>query len=63
MAIFSPLLERMFLVKVTKRGWLELMASSGMNNDLDAEESGFGRAPGVVNSPHPSLTTISEVIR
>ena len=57
MATFDPLLCRIFLVSVLKRGCPGNMASSGKKREHDDPLSGVGRAGGSVKSQQPSLQT------
>lgn len=63
MATRSPLLCRMFLVKVANRGCPLKIAESGMNNEREAPALGVGWSTGHVNSGHPSLRTQMRPIR
>jgi len=57
MATFDPLLCRIFLVSVLKRGCPWNMASSGKKREHDDPFSGVGTAGGSVKSGLPSLQT------
>lgn len=57
MATFDPLLCRIFLVSVLKRGCPGNMASSGKKREHDDPLSGVGTAGGSVKSWQPSLQT------
>lgn len=53
----SPLLCRMFLVRVENLGCPLKIAESGINKDREAPFSGVGQSTGHVNSGLPSLHT------
>lgn len=58
MATFSPLRSLKFCESVLKRGWHEVMASSGKKIDLVTPQLGLGRALGWAKSWQPVLQEI-----